>query len=99
MKEFSKKEATLAYAQACFLALQVADERLYDEYRKLADLFSKQWKNSFLKGIDLEKSLLLLPALYYKYMSPEFLKFIPKTDFEHDLYKKWKEKLKERYPL
>ena len=30
------------------------------------------------EGIDLEKSLLLLPALYYKYMSPEFLKFIPK---------------------
>ena len=30
-----EKRGTLAYAQACFLALQVADERLYDEYRKL----------------------------------------------------------------
>lgn len=100
LKEFSKKkEATLAYAQACFLALQVADERLYDEYRKLADLFSETMEKLLSEGIDLEKSLLLLPALYYKYMSPEFLKFIPKTDFEHDLYKKWKEKLKERYPL
>ena len=56
-------------------------------------------KNLLREGLDLEKALLLLASLTYDYLGPEFLDFIPKDDYDNDLYLRFKAKVKERYPL
>lgn len=100
LNEFkAKKENSLAYAQACFLGLQVMDEMLYDEYRSLSSVFEDVMRNLLSEDVDLEKALLLLAGLTYNYLGPEFLEFVPKEDFDYDLYLRFKDKVKERYPL
>lgn len=96
---YEKAENTMEYAEACFLALQMLDEMLYDEYRSLADVLAEVLKNLLQEGIDFEKGVLLLAALYFKYVGPEFIEFIPKKDFDNDFYSFLKEKVRERYPI
>ncbi|HHZ11723.1 MAG TPA: hypothetical protein GYA05_03300 [Acholeplasmataceae bacterium] len=98
LQEFiTRKEQSVPYLQACFLALEVWDEMLYDEFRRLCDLLGEVMLG-FKTEMDVDPALVLLPSLYYNYLGPEFLELIPKTDFDNDLFKEWKEKLKERYP-
>jgi len=62
-------------------------------------VFSDVMRNLLSEDVDLEKALLLLAGLTYNYLGPEFLEFVPKEDFDYDLYLRFKDKVKERYPL
>lgn len=90
----SKQESSLAYAQACFLVLEMMDEMLYDEYRSLQSVLEKV-VNDLLEKETVEIGIILAAGLLKAYLNPRYLDVLEKMDYQDELFQYLKMKVKE----